>query len=288
MRVLVTGGAGSVGGWVVKELIRRGHAVTVCGRTPGRVIEGARYETLDCTDLGATRRLAREHDTVAHLAAIPIPGRVSSPDIFRINCLGTYHVFEACVEAGIKKLAVASSINALGQKFGVKPLPVRYFPIDEDHPQLCSDPYSFSKKVTEEIGEFYWERHGVSSVSIRLPWVVDPIRHRHYILERKGMDPRHSSLVSDYWTWLDARDSALVFALGIEVPYEGAHTLFAVDSANCLGRPSRELAAMCFPEVTDWREPIAGDESLVSCRRAKALLGWEPVYRFKDVFENGA
>ena len=288
MKVLVTGGAGRVGQWVVRELLQRGHQVTVAGRAAGHVLEGTRYAVLDCTDYAAVLPLVREHETVVHLAAIAAPMLGTSPDIFRINCAGTYNVYEACAEAGIRKLAVASSINALGQFFGIKPLPVRYFPVDEDHPQLCSDPYSFSKKVTEEIGEYYWQRHRISSVSIRIPYVAQPAqKHLDYLLRCCREPTTNEFLVRNYWTWVDARDSARAFALGIEAPYEGAHPLFVNDKVNCAGKPSRELAAAAYPNVTDWREPIQADEALVSCRRAKALLGWEPCFSWRGVAQGG-
>jgi nucleoside-diphosphate-sugar epimerase len=278
MKVLVTGGAGKVGVWVVRELIARGHEVTAAGRTHGRTLEGARYEVLDCTDLEATRRIVGEHDTVIHLAAIPSPGRTPSCEIFRINCLGSYHIYEACAEAGIRKIAVASSINALGMYFGVKLLPVRYFPIDEEHPTLLSDPYSFSKNVLDQMAEYFWNKDGISSVSIRIPAVIMPPPDGSRLRPRDSQDAETSFQIRNYWTWVDARDSARAFALGVEADYEGAHTLFINDRVNCLRMPSRELAARFYPEVTDWREPVEADEALVSCRRAKQILGWQPVF----------
>ncbi len=281
MRVLVTGGAGSVGRAVVPELLRRGHTVTVAGRTPGRTVEGARYEVLDCTQFEAVRRLVLEHESVIHLAAIPSPRRHDSREIFEANCLSTYYVFDACVEAGISKIALASSINALGQLFGVRPLPVRYFPIDEDHPQLCTDPYSFSKKILEETAEYFWQRNGISSVSLRITMVVHPGDHMWRRLhDVPNRDPMEQYMVRNYWTWVDARDSARAFVDGIEAPYQGAHPLFINDSVNNIGMPSRQLAAMAYPEVTDFREPLDGTESLVSVRRAKEILGWEPQVHF--------
>ena len=280
MKVLVTGGAGFIGRWVVRELIRRGYAVTPAGLPGPDKVEGIPYTGFDCTDFESVRKVVCEHQAVIHLAAIPGPRRELSCQIFRTNCLGTYHIYEACAQAGIKKLAVASSINALGQLYGVKPLPVRYFPIDEAHPQLCSDSYSFSKKVTEEIGEFHWHRYGITSVSIRLPFVIEPtLQNAEYLRRLRREDPTNRIIVwGSYWTLIDIRDSARAFVLGIEAPYEGSHVLFVNDGVNCLGLPSRELAARCFPEVTDWREPVVADEALVSCSRAKALLGWEPQY----------
>jgi nucleoside-diphosphate-sugar epimerase len=84
-------------------------------------------------------------------------------------------VFQAAVEAGIRRVVCASSINALGYNFGVE-FPegqLRYFPIDEDHPLHTTDPYSFSKQMIEEIGSYFWRREGVSSVFLRFPAVYD-------------------------------------------------------------------------------------------------------------------
>ena len=278
MKVLVTGGAGKVGVWVVRELAARGHEVTAAGRTPDREVEGGRYAVLDCLDAEAVRRAVAQHDTVVHLAAIPSPRPGMSRELFEVNCQGSYNVFEACAEAGVKKLAVASSINALGMYFGVKPLPVRYFPIDEDHPTLCSDPYSFSKKVDEEMAEYFWEKDGISSVSLRIPMVMAPPVDGGRLRPMRDRDAMEAFLRRNYWTWVDARDSARAFVLGVEVDYQGPHVLFINDRVNCMARPSRELAAMGYPDVVDWREPIEADEALVSCRRAEALLGWTPAF----------
>ena len=86
-------------------------------------------------------------------------------------------------------------------------------------------------------------------------------------------------MATDFWCVVDARDVAEAFALGLEVDYAGAHPLFINDSVNCVGRPSRELAGQCYPDVHDWRAPMVADEALISCQRATALLGWAPRYR---------
>ena len=75
----------------------------------------------------------------------------------------------------------ASSINALGNGFGVRPIPVHYFPIDEAHPGSTSDVYSFSKQVLEEIAAYFWRRESVSGACLRFPWVFD---HRWFQSER--------------------------------------------------------------------------------------------------------
>jgi nucleoside-diphosphate-sugar epimerase len=284
VKILVTGGAGHVGRYVWELLVAHGHEVTVCGRTPGRQLDGAAYRSLDVTEFAAVRAACEGMDRVVHLAAIPNPNSGTSEAIFKANCEGTYNVFQACADVGIGQLAVASSINALGHNMGRTKLRVSYFPIDEDHPQGGSDPYSFSKQVTEQIGRFFWEKDGIASVSIRIPWVGEPTEGLAERRRRAHADPeRWGRGQGDYWTWIDARDSARAFAMAVEQPVEGAHTIFVNDDHNALGVPSRELAARFYPYVTDWREPMTGTESLVSVRRAKELLGWEPAYSWRDV-----
>jgi nucleoside-diphosphate-sugar epimerase len=287
MKVLVTGGAGRVGLAVVRYLAAQGHQVTAAGRTPDREVEGAAYAQLDATDLDAVRRVVAGHDKVIHLAAIPSPGGVPGPELFRINCDSTYNVLEACVEHGINHVAIASSINSLGQKYGVKPLPIRYFPIDEDHPRLHSDPYSFSKKVTEDIARYFWDKNGLSTVSLRIPGVFEPDWEHAGEGLRRDREQGGRGHASDFWVMIDARDSASAFAAAIEPCYEGAHVCFVNDTANVLGLPSRELASRWYAYVTEWREPVEADEALVSPKRFMALTGWQPRFSWRGVAAGG-
>lgn len=281
-KVLVTGGAGKVGRWVVKLLAAQGDTVTACGRTPGQSVPGAEYRTLDITDAAAVNAMVGEHDRVIHLAAIPVPREVDHRELLRINVQGTYQIYAACADHGIDRIAVASSINALGHNYGIQRLPVRYFPIDEDHPQLLSDEYSFSKHLNEETARYFYQRVGLSSVCLRIPGVIMPTEEVAQRI-RRCRDARPTAFSTTYWCTVDARDSARAFLAGIEAEYEGAHTLFINDSHNILSRPSRELAALVYPEVTEWRAPLEHDAALITCRRAKQVLGWEPRYSWRGV-----
>ncbi len=287
MKVLVTGGAGAVGRFVVDELRQRGHEVTAAGRTPGVEVEGATYQVLDVTDPDAVREAVAGHDRVIHLAAVPSPRRGQDAELFRINTQGTFNVFEACASHGVDQVAVASSINALGNLFGVRRIPVRYLPIDEDHPPLVTDSYSFSKQVTERIGQYAWERYGLSSVSLRIPGVMAPLARRAEALRQALAEDRVERMSTDFWCLVDARDSARAFAAGVEAEYRGAHVLFINDEVNCYGLPSRELAARCYPAVVEWRAPMIADEALITCRRAERVIGWKPVYSWRGVAAGG-
>jgi nucleoside-diphosphate-sugar epimerase len=82
----------------------------------------------------------------------------------------------------------------------------------------------------------------------------------------------------NWFTYCDELDSAQAFVKAATAEYEGSHALFINATANALGRPLEEVAGLypCRPEI---RARRAGDESLVSVDRARALIGFEPEWR---------
>lgn len=177
MNILVTGGLGLVGRPLVQRLVRQGHAVKVLDRIPeanaDRAALGqASYACCDINDFSALRAQLRGMQAIVHLAALPHPAAGPGHEIFRINCAGSFNVYEAAAQEGIRRVVSASSINALGYNYGIKSFHIRYLPVDEAHPAYTTDPYSFSKQVLEEIGAYYWRREGISGVQLRLPGVL--------------------------------------------------------------------------------------------------------------------
>lgn len=173
MKVLVTGGTGEVGHAVVERLVRHGHEVRVIGRRAGVSLEGARYAQCDVTDFCGLREQVKGMEAIVHLAAVRHPALGPGQEIFRVNCAGTYNVYRAAADEGIRRVVSASSINAFGYYFGIERFELHYFPVDEGHPGVTTDPYSFSKQIVEEIGTYFWRREGVSGVCLRLPAVYD-------------------------------------------------------------------------------------------------------------------
>ena len=328
MKVLVTGGTGNVGRAAVVRLVAHGHDVTVIGRRAGLTIKGAIYAQCDINDFGCLTGQMHGMEGVVHLAAIPHPSMAPGQEIFRVNCGGTFNVYRAAANAGIKRVVSASSINALGYNFGSKNFDLHYFPMDEEHPSFTTDPYSFSKQVMEEIGAYFWRREGVSSVLLRLPAVfemtgeatarvrafIDGVRAQTEALlalpetERReevativaGFEALRAQRAwehpgslkrlrevpnalamfgrSNFWASIDARDSAQAIEKGLLADYEGSHPLYVNDSHNFVGVPTETLAALFFPEVTTWKRPVQGTETLVSIDKARELLGFEPEY----------
>jgi len=179
MKILVTGGLGSVGRPLVKQLVKNGHTVQVIGRKPEAEIDapflaGAAYAACDVNDFAALRQQVRGKQAIIHLAGLAHPAIGPGHEIFRINCAGTFNIYEAAALEGIRRVVTASSINALGFNFGIQSFPIQYFPLDEAHPSFTTDAYSFSKQILEEVAAYYGRREGISGVCFRLPWVYGP------------------------------------------------------------------------------------------------------------------
>lgn len=83
-----------------------------------------------------------------------MPGKLPSVDVFRINTLTTYNVFESCRRLGIKNIVWASSETLLGIPYSTLP---PYFPVDEDYPARPETAYCLVFEVAEDrnAGEIF-------------------------------------------------------------------------------------------------------------------------------------
>lgn len=110
MRILVTGGGGFVGGYVVEQLLARDCSVRSLGRSPQPALE-ARGVEVCCGDLADSRAVSdavQGMDAVFHVAAkAGIWGSWQS--YYEANVLGTKHVIEACRQQGVKRLVYTST-----------------------------------------------------------------------------------------------------------------------------------------------------------------------------------
>ncbi|MFZ2654798.1 MAG: NAD(P)-dependent oxidoreductase [Victivallales bacterium] len=174
MKVFVTGASGRIGKTVVRKLASSGLQVKAFDRAvPEQKLPGVEYANGDINDFNFLLRHMKGADAVVHLAALPGPEMGTSQEIIRINVLGTFNVFRTAVENGVKKIVQASSINALGAAYNIRKFKVQYFPIDEGHPSSLTDPYALSKKMGEEVAEYFWNKDSLSSFSLRFPSVID-------------------------------------------------------------------------------------------------------------------
>jgi nucleoside-diphosphate-sugar epimerase len=175
MHILITGALGGIGKHVTAHLAALGHRVRAIDLAPQSAAAAlaVEYHACDITDYNALRPHLEGAEAVLHLAAIISPCHGLPQDVFHVNVTGTFNVYQAAAEAGVRRVINTSSINTLGYNFGIKPVPLHYFPVDEDHPALATDPYSFSKQVGEQIADYFFRRDGITGFSLRLCGVYD-------------------------------------------------------------------------------------------------------------------
>ncbi len=173
MRVLITGGAGLVGAPISRRFVELGWDVRVIGVDADCDLPGLSYAQCDIRDVDSLAPHVAGCDAIVHLAAIPSTRTHSNAELYAINVAGTFNVFDAAAHAGVKRIAQASSINAIGGFWGCDDRRYEYFPLDEAHPLHTTDAYSFSKQQVEDIAAYFYRRDGISSVSFRLPAVLN-------------------------------------------------------------------------------------------------------------------
>ena len=185
MHILVTGGLGRMGQTVVAYLQQKGHQVRAIDMIAAVdfAVETAvnwgdvEYQQVDIRDYQAVVRCCQHVDAIVHLAGIPIYTAERSAEIFAINAGGTFNIYQAAANSGVKRIVSASSINYLGNGFGTNYLDIQYFPVDETHPNITIDTYAFSKQMLEEIAAYFWRKDKLTSINFRFPLIYS----RHWL-----------------------------------------------------------------------------------------------------------
>lgn len=276
MKILVTGGSGLVGRFVVSGLVEHGHQVTVLDMTrPELPVHFIRCNILELGDLVYA---LEGHDAVVHLAAIPHPMTDPPQKVMQVNVMGTFNVLEAAARAGVPKVVLASTDSTLGFVFATHDFPPDYLPIDEAHPLRPQDSYGLSKALDEQIAASYTRRHGISTICVRICFICDTrLVNEHP--EWVGAEADLRGL----WVYTDGRDAAQAFRLAAEVDGLGHETCFvsADDGRNTI--PTMDLIAEHFQSVACDANLLTGEyASLISNAKAKRILGYQPQHSWHD------
>ena len=170
IKVLVTGMSGLIGGIVGRHLASLGHEIRALNRQP---VEGFETVQADITDYDAIRSAFSGIDTVIHLAAHLGHDDQSEIDV---NIVGTYNVFKAAGDAGVKRVVFGSSgaIQRAAELYEpIKSMVEgRLDDIPDPRPVISHlDPpwpdtmYGVAKAAGEAMARLYSETHGSAIVA---------------------------------------------------------------------------------------------------------------------------
>ena len=279
MRIVVTGGSGKGGRWVVKDLRAHGHDVLNADLVPDGSEHGQAVMA-DLTDLGQCQDILVGADAVVHFAAIPAPELRPEGETFRINALSTYNVFQAAVARPVGRVVWASSETVLGLPFDRPP---DFAPIDESITPRPESSYSLSKLVGETMATEFARRTRIPFVGLRISNIMEPTDYEKF----PGFQSNPQLRKWNLWGYVDARDVATAVRGALEADTTGAEVCIVAAADTVMTRDSEDLMAEVFPEVPLRRE-IRGRETLLAIDRARDLLGYRPAYVWQDELAAGA
>ena len=232
-RVLVTGGAGFVGSYLVEDLLAQGADVRVVDDvstgSQNNLAHLAEIELVegDLRNLEVAQTAASGMDVVLHLAARTsgmLASIDNSPEMLRDNSLMAFHVLEACVTAGVQRVLMVSSSCVYPDD---APVPTPELPVNQGLPESVNQGYGWAKRLLELQSRYVYEKYGLPIAIVR-PFNAYGGRYRwqgeasHVVpsLVKKVLDRNGPVVVwgsgEQVRDLLHARDFALGFRLATE------------------------------------------------------------------------
>ncbi len=314
MSILITGGAGYVGGAVAVHLIEQGETVVVVdnlSRTPDSGLpDGIPFYQADIGDRERITGIVQDHsvDACLHFAGLIAVGEsVEQPSLyFEQNVSQTIELLDVLAAHGVDKVVFSSSAAVYGEPEQV--------PIPEDHPHRPTSPYGSTKSIVEQILTQYDLTEMIRSVSLRyfnaagaapgrverhvpethlIPLAIDAALALRDPLTVFGTDygTPDGTAVRDYVHVIDLADAHLraldylrsdgtteVFNLGNG---EGYSVMQVIESIS-------RVAEREVPFALGARRPGDPPVLVASADRARRVLGWVPQHPELDAIVSSA
>jgi UDP-glucose 4-epimerase len=293
MRVLVTGGAGFIGSYLVPALLARDYDVTVfdAAAQPASRAERANRIGYVRGDLGSRSDLDRcmttcRPDGVFHLGAIlAAPCEQNPVRGFEVNFGSTLALLDACVAQRATRFFMVSSISVFGRD--------AVEPVADDAAKNPETIYGQTKLASEHLLTWYAMKHAIDAGALRFAWVFGPGR-------TTGITALYSSLILDAIArgesvrvpnpdergdWLYVKDAVKAILLLWDGAKSGrrifniAGGVHSIRDVVAIARRLRPDANVTFDDngKTLSPYPAAYDDSA-----ARRELGWKPDYTIES------
>ncbi len=159
-RLLITGAAGRLGSQLRSDLrgiARVVRSADVRALTP--MHDAEEVAQVDLSDMSSVMPLLEGVDAVVHFGAV-MP-QASWDAVLQANIVGTFNVFEAARQAGVRRIVFASSHHAIGMYDRTQRL-------DADSPPRPGNLYGLSKAFGEDLARMYYDKHGIDVACLRI------------------------------------------------------------------------------------------------------------------------
>jgi UDP-glucose 4-epimerase len=307
VKILVTGGAGYIGGTVTQLLLDRGHSVVVydnlCHSRRAMVPPGATFVEGDVADSKRLEEIFADaaFAGVMHFAALIEAGEsMQKPEAyFRNNTAATLSLLETMVKKNLRKLVFSSTAAVYGEPLST--------PIPEDANLLPTNPYGESKLLVEQMLSWIHRAHGLRYASLRyfnvagaipgrgeahepeshlIPLILDVALGRRKNIKVFGQDypTPDGTCVRDY---IHVQDLAHAHLLAFEALEARDRMIYNLGNGHGFTvrevvESARRVTGQPIPVEELPRRP--GDPAVLIASSAKieADLGWKPKYTKLD------
>ena len=304
MQILVTGGAGFIGGHLAEQFVADGHDVVVLDNLDPFYDVRIKEHTIDCcrtaAEEGGSYRLVEgdvrnpadvteaiaDAEMVFHQAAqAGVRPSVEDPRRYdAVNVDGTLNVLDAAREHDIERVVYASSSSVYG-----KP---QYLPYDEQHPTTPVSPYGASKLAGERYAAAYSEVYDLPVVALRYFTVYGPRMRPNMAISNfvsrclNGQPPvvyGDGSQTRDF-TYIDDVVAANRRLLSTDAADGETLNIGSTDNIDIetLAREIRDLLAPDLELTYDERHAADAEHTHADTGKAADLLAYEPTYTIRE------
>jgi GDP-4-dehydro-6-deoxy-D-mannose reductase len=264
-KIILTGSNGFIGSGLKLKLSNEGYDVISFSRDQGDIEDMDKWNNLPKADI------------VIHLAARSfVPESWEKPvDYFRVNVMGTLNAINYCKKNGSSLVFISSYLYGNPDRL----------PVDEEAQVRVNNPYALTKKIAEEICEFY-SFHESLNITVIRPFNIYGIgQSENYLISKiinQGLrlnrvevcdlEPKRDYVYLE--DFLDAVLASLKKIKGYQIYNIGSGESHSVK--EIIEQVEKILQTNIEVVSTDEKRKAEVDNTIADISKARAILGWYP------------